>query len=302
MTTRVGYFPQNNSLWVLQHRALLHHDGLPDVEWVDFRTLSRDRVDPYEGLPSAHGDHLFDGGYDFIGTGSTPPVTAQAKGHDVVYVAISEPRHENGRLVVRADSPVTSVAELRGKRVALGHGSWQTTLLLLALEQAGLSWRDIVPVDSYDNAAGAFLSGSVDAWVGSYPYLTDVERQTPVRTLVETPELFTHRSLWFTRRDFAVSQRAELARIITALQESDRWVTSHYAEAAAFFPGGDADPAAWEHALRTRPWGLHPVTEEFVKEQQHAADLFRANGLIDRDITVADAVLDDVNDLVAATL
>jgi sulfonate transport system substrate-binding protein len=41
---------------------------------------------------------------------------------------------------------------------------------------------------------------------------------------------------------------------------------------------------------------------EFVKEQQHAADLFGANGLIDRDITVADAVLDDVNDLVAATL
>jgi len=296
MSTRVGYFPQNNSLWVLRHR-----DTLTDVEWADFRSLPRERVDPYSGLPSAHGDHLFDGGYDFIGTGSTPPVTAQARGLDVVYVAISEPRHENGRLVVRGDSAIASVADLRGKRVALGHGSWQTTLLLLALESAGLSWRDIVPVDVYGDAADVFLSGAVDAWVGSYPHLTEVERQVPVRTLIETPGLFTHRSLWFTRRDFAVSQRAELARIVSALQESDRWVTSHYAEAAAFFPGSEADPAAWEHALRTRPWGLHPVTEEFIKEQQHAADLFRANGLIDRDITVADAVLDDVNDLVAAT-
>jgi sulfonate transport system substrate-binding protein len=297
MSTRVGYFPQNNSLWVLKHR-----DTLPSVEWVDFRSLPRERVDPYAGLPSAHGDHLFDGGYDFIGTGSTPPVTARARDHDIVYVAISEPRHENGRLVVRADSPVRSVSDLRGKRVALGHGSWQTTLLLLALEQAGLSWQDIVPVDSYDNAAGAFLSGAVDAWVGSYPYLTDVERQVSVRTLVETPSLFTHRSLWFTRRDFAVSRFSELSRIVAALQDSDRWVTSNYAAAAAFFPGSEADPAAWEHALRTRPWGLHPVTEAFVKEQQHAADLFRANGLIDRDITVADAILDNVNDTVAATL
>ena len=58
---------------------------------------------------------------------------------------------------------------------------------------------------------------------------------------------------------------------------------------------------AWEHALRTRPWGQHPVSEEFVTEQQHAADLFRANGLISRDIRVSDAVLPEVNELVSAS-
>jgi sulfonate transport system substrate-binding protein len=300
MSPRVGYFPQNNSLWVLRHRGILER-SLPSVEWVDFRALPRERVDPLSGLPSAHGDHLFDGSYDFIGTGSTPPVTAQARGHDIVYVAVSGPRHENGRLVVHADSGIASVADLRGKRVALGHGSWQTTLLLLALEQAGLAWADIEPVDVFDHAASVFLSRSVDAWVGSYPYLTEVERQASVRTLVETPGLFSHRSLWFTRRDFAISRRSELAAIVTALQESDQWVTSDFAAAARLFPGSQAAAAAWEHALRTRPWGLHPVTEEFVKEQQHAADLFRANGLIERDIVVADAVLEDVNELVEST-
>ena len=111
MSLRVGYFPQNNSLWVLRHRGILER-AVPDVEWVNLRSLPRERVDPTSGLPSAHGDHLFDGGYDFIGTGSTPPVTAQAKGHDVVYVAISGPRHENGRLVVRDDSPIRSVSDL----------------------------------------------------------------------------------------------------------------------------------------------------------------------------------------------
>jgi sulfonate transport system substrate-binding protein len=299
MTLRVGYFPQNNSLWVLRHRGILERT-IPTVEWVDLRRLSRDRVDPRAGLPSAHGDHLFDGGYDFLGTGSTPPVTAQARGHDIVYVAISQPRHENGRIVVRDDSPIESVADLRGRRVALGHGSWQTTLLLLALDQAGLGWRDVVAVDAYDDAAAQFESGAVDAWVGSYPPLRDVERRISVRTLVQTPTLFSHRSLWFTRRDFAQERREELAAIVAALQEADRWIAENPADAAELFPGEDGE--AWEHALRTRPWGLHPVSDEFVAEQQRAADLFAANGLIERRITVADAVLDDVNQLVADSL
>jgi len=299
MTTRVGYFPQNNSLWVLRHLGLLEH-RLPEVEWVDLRSLGRGpRVDPTRTLPSAHGDHLFDGGYDFIGTGSTPPVTAQAKGHDIVYVGISGPRVENGRLVVHADSGIEDPSGLKGRRVALGHGSWQTTLLLLALEKAGLNWSDITPVDVYDDAAERFLARDVDAWVGSYPYLTKVEQQAELRELIPTEGLFTHRSLWFTSAEFAENRRPELAAIISALQEADAWTAANPAEAAEFFAADDGRPVAeWEHALRTRPWGLLPVDGEFVAEQQHAADLFLANGLIERAVSVADAVRPDINELV----
>ncbi|MFC7584465.1 hypothetical protein ACFQYP_12540 [Nonomuraea antimicrobica] len=76
MTTRVGYFPQNNTLWVARHRDLL-----PGVEWVDLNALGRGApVDPTRALPSAHSDHLFDGGYDFIGTGSTPRSPPRPRG------------------------------------------------------------------------------------------------------------------------------------------------------------------------------------------------------------------------------
>ncbi|WP_242907212.1 ABC transporter substrate-binding protein [Actinomadura terrae] len=298
--TRVGYFPHNNSLWVLRHRGILER-SLPDVEWVDLRSLpAGDRPAPTEGLPSVHGDHLFDGGYDFIGTGSTPPVTAQARGHDIVYVAISGPRVDNGRLVSLPGSGIDSPADLAGKRVALGHGSWQTTLLLLALDQAGLTWRDIEPVDAGNEGAQLLLDGKVDAWTGSYPALAALESETQPRTLIETEGLFSHRSLWFTRRDFAVRHRDTLAAIVGALQESDAWIRANPREAAALFAaddGGDLD--TWEHALRGRPFGLLPVSDDFVAEQQRAADLLHANGLIDRKITVADAVLPDLADLVA---
>ncbi|MEV8631982.1 aliphatic sulfonate ABC transporter substrate-binding protein [Streptosporangium sp. NPDC051023] len=299
MSVRVGYFPHNNSLWVLRHRGILER-AIPDVEWVDLRSLPAGEAPaPTDGLPSVHGDHLFDGGYDFIGTGSTPPVTAQGKGHDVVYVAVSGSRHENGRLVVKEDSPIVSLEDLKGRRVALGHGSWQTTLLLFALDKAGLTWKDIVPVDAGVDAGELFLNGEVDAWVGSYPSLSRVEAQAPVRELVATDGLFSHRSLWFTRRDFADKHPEQLAAIVAALQESDAWIQENYREAAALFAaddGGDLDH--WENALRKRPFGLHPVTDEFVAEQQRAADLFHASGLIDREITVADAVDPEIAKLI----
>ncbi|TMR25045.1 transporter substrate-binding domain-containing protein [Nonomuraea turkmeniaca] len=303
MSVRVGYFPSNNSLWVLRHRGILER-SLPDVEWVDLRSLPQGgRPAPTEGLPTVHGDRLFDGGYDFIGTGSTPPVTAQGKGHDIVYVAISGSRHENGRLVVHEDSPIKTPADLKGKRVALGHGSWQTTLLLFALDRAGLTWKDIEPVDAYGNAAQLFLDRAVDAWVGSYPALTRVEQEATTRDLVATDGLFSHRSLWFTRRDFAEQHPGELAAIVAALQESDAWIQQNHRAAAELFAAEDADHGdvdAWEHALRHRPFGLHPVTEDFVAEQQRAADLFHASGLIDRKITVAEAVLPEIARLVEA--
>ncbi|MEV7010493.1 aliphatic sulfonate ABC transporter substrate-binding protein [Streptosporangium sp. NPDC051022] len=299
MSIRVGYFPHNNSLWVLRHRGILER-AIPDVEWVDLRSLpAGDAPAPTDGLPSVHGDHLFDGGYDFIGTGSTPPVTAQGKGHDIVYVAVSGSRHENGRLVVKADSPITSLEDLKGRRVALGHGSWQTTLLLFALDKAGLTWKDIVPVDAGTDAGELLLNGEVDAWVGSYPSLSKVEAQAPVRELVATDGLFSHRSLWFTRRDFADKHPEQLAAIVAALQESDAWIQENYHEAAELFAaddGGDVDH--WENALRKRPFGLHPLTDEFVAEQQRAADLFHANGLIGRRITVADAVDPEIAKLI----
>ncbi|GAA3566146.1 sulfonate ABC transporter substrate-binding protein [Amycolatopsis ultiminotia] len=306
MTTRVGYFPNNNSLFVLRHRGLLER-RLPGVEWVDLRSLpAAAPVEVKTALPTLHSDWLFEpGGYDFVGTGFTPPVTGLAHGRDLVYVGISGPRVENGRLVVRDGSPIETVADLRGRRVGIAHGSWQTTLLLFALDKAGLSWSDIEPVDTavHDGPA-AFLGGELDAWVGAYPALGGVERETAVRTLIETDGLFSHPSLWFTRRDFAEHHRDELTAIVASLQESDAWIVAHPREAARYFAedegaASESDVDRWEHALRNRPFGLHPVGEDFLDEQRRAAELLAANGLLPRAADPRAAVLPWLNELLA---
>ncbi|MFC4605877.1 ABC transporter substrate-binding protein [Rhodococcus kronopolitis] len=306
MTVRVGYFPHNNSLFVLRHRGILER-ALPDVEWVDLRDLPEPApVDVRTALPSLHSDWLFaEGGYDVIGTGFTPPITALAKGHDVVYIGISGPRIENGRLVTLAGSGIETVTDLKGRRVGIAHGSWQTSLLLLALDRAGLTWADVEPVDTGVHEGGAALvAGDLDAWVGAYPGLAVVEGAHDVRTLVETESLFGHQSLWFTSRAFAERNPAALGVVVAALQESDAWIEANPREAARYFVedavarGGQADLDTWERALRGRPWGIHPVGEEFLDEQQHTANLLAANGLLPRSVDVRGAVVPWIGDAV----
>ncbi|MEV6061552.1 ABC transporter substrate-binding protein [Nocardia asteroides] len=299
MSLRVGYFPHNNSLFVLRHRGILER-AIPDVEWVDLRALPQaERVDPKTALPGEHSDWLFtDGGYDIIGTGFTPPLTALANQRDIVYLGISGPRVENGRLVATAASGITSAADLKGKRVGIAHGSWQTTLLLFALDRVGLTWADVEPVDVDVRGGGsALLSGDLDAWVGTYPGLREVEAATELTTLVDTASVFSHPSLWFTRRDLADTDPAAVRAVLAALQQSDAWITANPRAAARYFVddaharGLPADLDAWEAALRGRPFGVRPVSEEFLDEQQRAADLLAANGLLSRTIDVRSAVL-----------
>ncbi|WP_405493070.1 ABC transporter substrate-binding protein [Nocardia sp. NBC_00511] len=308
MAIRIGYFPHNNSLFVLRHRGIVERT-LPDVEWVDLRTLPESaRVDVKTALPSLHSDWLFtEGGYDVIGTGFTPPVTALANGRDIVYLGISGPRIENGRLVAKAGSGIESAADLKGKRVGIAHGSWQTTLLLFALDQAGLGWADIEPVDTDVNGGTALLNGELDAWVGAYPGLAAIEAAADLHTLVDTESVFSHPSLWFTRRDFAETQPEALRTILAALQESDAWITENPRAAAQYFVddiiarGGSADLDAWEAALRGRPFGINPVSESFLDEQQHAANLLAANGLLPTTPEIRAAVLPWIGEFVAST-
>lgn len=286
MTITIGVHSSNPSLYHLYHLSrlgLAQEELAPLGESVVFHPYSN-------GVRT--GELLSRGVIDFGGTGSTPPVTAQAAGHDIVYTAVSAPRPEHGALLVPEDSPVRTVADLKGTTVHLAIGSWQTHLLAKALDDAGLSYAtDLDPVRSSGDSEHLLRTGAVAAWVAQGAQLAAARRTGGLRTLVRTGDVITDRSVFFTRRDLAESRPDVVEALTRALQRADDWAAAHPREAAAIAAadlGGSADD--WETALRALPWRIEPVTDAFLAEQQQAADIFHRTGFIDRPVAVAHAV------------
>ena len=86
------------------------------------------------------------GAIDFGHAGKTPPIFAQAAGVPFVYVAYEPPSPKGEAILVRAGSPLKTLADLRSKRIALNKGSNVHYLLFRALEYAGIKYSEIEPV------------------------------------------------------------------------------------------------------------------------------------------------------------
>lgn len=83
------------------------------------------------------------GSIDFGHTGDAPPILAQAAGVPFVYVGYEPARPRAEAILVPAGSPLKSVAELKGKRIALNKGSNVHYLLVRALERAGVRYDEV---------------------------------------------------------------------------------------------------------------------------------------------------------------
>ncbi|MGC5341688.1 ABC transporter substrate-binding protein [Streptomyces sp. DT24] len=287
MTVTIGVHSSNPSLHHLRHLSTVGLDLAQD----ELAPLGESVVfHPYtNGVRT--GELLSRGVIDFGGTGSTPPITAQAAGHDLVYTAVSAPRPGHGALLVPENSDIRTVADLRGTTVHLAIGSWQTHLVAKALDTAGLSYADdITAVRSTDDSERLLRAGEIAAWVAQGAQLAAARRTGGLRVLVPTEDVITDRSVFFTRRDFAEGRPEIVAALSRALRRADEWAAANPREAArvaAADLGGDVDD--WETALRALPWRIEDVSDTFIAEQQEAADIFHRTGFIDRPVTVADA-------------
>jgi sulfonate transport system substrate-binding protein len=227
-----------------------------------------------------------------VGTvGETPPIFAQAGGVDFVYIANEPPAPRGEALVVQHDSPIRTVADLRGKKVALNRGSNVHFLLVKALQRAGLAYTDIQPVYlTPADARAAFIQRSIDAWVIWDPYLAAVERQANARVLTNGEGLVHNTQYYVAARKFADAQPQVLHTLLDELNQVDQWGRDNIAAVATqLSPLVGLDPATLELALGRASYGVQPVTDATLAYQQQIADTFTDLKLIPRKLTVAEA-------------
>jgi sulfonate transport system substrate-binding protein len=279
---RIGYQKSAVNLVILKQQAILEK-RFPHtrVQWVEFPA----------------GPQLLEalsvGSLEFGLTGDAPPVFAQAAGKELFYVGAEPAKPLSSAILVLPDSPIRTLADLKGKKVALQKGSSSHYLLVRAVEKAGLQWQDIQPIYlTPADARAAFERKSVDAWVIWDPFYAATELAIQPRVIATGQGLSGNNSFYLASRPFALQHPEALLTLFEELSRADRLVQENRPEAIklmADFSGLDAGVVSLFLKRRPRsPVGL--LNGETVVDQQRVADAFARLGLIPKPVKVSEIV------------
>jgi len=276
-TQKGGFFP------AIRQRHTIDDAFRPlgiEIKWVDFQF----------GPPLLEAINA--GSVDFGFVGDTPPIFAQAGGAAIRYVAVVKSDGNNQAIIVPNNSPIRTVADLRGKRIAFGKGSSAHNLLVTALENAGIAWSDITPAPlAPADATAAFAKGAVDAWSIWDPYLALAELKDHARVIAFDKDVHRPNAFYISRSDFLEKYPAQVARLNTLFASEGVWADGHHEEVAkAQAEATGVDIEAVRRFVDRSNYRVVPVDDEVVGSQQAVADRFARLGLIPKPVKVSDIV------------
>ncbi|APW41198.1 sulfonate ABC transporter substrate-binding protein [Rhodoferax saidenbachensis] len=279
---RIGYQKSAANLVILkQQGALEKRFPQTKVSWIEFPA----------------GPQLLEalavGALEFGLTGDAPPVFAQAADKDLVYVGAEPPKPDSSAILVLKDSPLRTLADLKGKKVAVQKGSSAHYLVVRALEKANLKWSDITPIYlAPADARAAFERQSVDAWAIWDPFYAATELAIQPRALATGRGLSGNNSFYLASKPFATQHPEAITALFEELTNADRFAQEHRPEAIkliADFSGLDAGVVSLFLQRRPRsPVGL--LGANTIADQQRVADAFHGLGLIPKPVRVSQIV------------
>lgn len=266
----------------LQARGVLEASGqLKDVpykvEWFNF--------------PAAQplGEALNAGAVDLGGLGDAPTIFAYAAGAKVRVIAATRSTPTDLAILVPADSPLKTPADLKGKRLATTRGSIGHFLAVSSLERAGIALTDVSfsflqPAD----AKAALAAGSVDAWATWDPYVAFAEMKNGDRSIGNAVGLSSGLSFELATTDALQKKHAQIADFVKRLAAAQRWALAHPDAVAAIQSRVSGLPVDVLKVVYQRG-AIHPVPidDRVIADQQKTADLYVRAGVIKSHLDVA---------------
>jgi sulfonate transport system substrate-binding protein len=281
---RIGYQKAASTLVLLKAHGALEKRLAPlgiKVSWNEFPAGPQ----LLEGLNV--------GAIDFGYVGEAPPVFAQAAGADFVYTAYELPTPHAEGVVVAQDSPIKTVADLKGKKVAFNKGSDVHWFIVALLRKHGLDFADIQPVYlAPADARAALEQHAVDAWAIWDPFLAAVQGQSQARLIADAQGVASHHQFFLSQREFAEKRKDVIAIALEEAGKEGQWVKGNVSAAAAqLAPIQGLEAGIIEAGLRHYAHVYKPIDDTVLAEQQKIADTFFGLKLIPRKIVTKQAVL-----------
>jgi sulfonate transport system substrate-binding protein len=225
--------------------------------------------------------------------GNAATVIAQAAADSpLVYLAVSVPNPHGDVILVPKDSPIRTLADLKGKTIAFTRGSNAQYFLIRALQHAHIGLDEVRQAGlSPTDARAAFESGSVDAWIIWDPFYADAQLNLGARVLIDGTGLVDDSVFYVSTRSAADKHRQILQIVVDEIEKTERWMQAHPDDAARQLAEATSLPLnIWQTALSRHSYGVKAVDQKALDSQQSIADTFFSLGLLPAKENVASAI------------
>ncbi len=277
VTIRMSQFKAGDALVL---RLAGQADTPYHVEWSEFATGNQ----MLEAVSA--------GAIDLAYGSEIPSIFGVLTGAQVKVVGVIRGDVNEQVVLVPAGSSITKLADLRGKRVGYVRATTTHYYLLRMLASAGLTWRDITPVNlSPADGAAAFRAGALDAWA-IYSYSVPLAVDAGARVLT-TAQGFLSGNYLNIAAPAALADPAKRAAMIDLLVRIGRayaWIDDHHADYAKAEAAALNVPEAVIRSLVdnvSQPRRLTAPTDADVVSQQQVADVFATAGVLPHPVDVS---------------
>lgn len=278
---RIDYAYYNPVSLVLKNKGWLEEDLSKDkikVEWV----LSQGSNKALEFLNSRS--------IDFGSTAGAAALIGKANGNPIKSVYVySKP--EWTALVAPANSPIKTVADLKGKRVAATRGTDPYIFLLRSLDKNNLSEKDIELVQlQHADGRAALEKGDVDAWAGLDPHMAKTELEKGARLFFREPD-FNSYGVLNVREEFAKQYPTYVERVLAVYEKGRQWAIQNPSELQQIL----AKEAKLSDAVAAKQLERTDFSNSKIGDEQRntisaAGDVLKKSGVIKDSIDVAQTV------------
>ena len=280
---RLDYASYNPVSLVLKDKGLMEAEFAKDnitIEWVQSAGSNKSL------------EYLQANTVDFGSAAGAAALMARIAGSPVKAIYVFS-RPEWTALVVPANSTLQSVADLKGKKVAVTKGTDPHVFLLRAMSDAGLTEKDVtlVPLQHADGRA-AMEKGEVDAWAGLDPLMAQSELNAHSRLLFRDPYLNTYGTL-DVREDFMAAHADLIQRVLKVYDQARVWALQNPAALrTALMQAAKIDEAVAARQLERTDLRNSAIGQAQQRTIQAAGEALQRAGIIATSVDVAKTVND----------
>ena len=214
-----------------------------------------------------------------------PAIIAKATGQDIEIISNVAYGGKALAVLVSPDSDITSVADLKGKKIGYATGSYAQHLLALLLDQEGLSLKDVESVNlGAGDQPAALANGQVDALVIWEQYISKLTTEGTAKVLADGTGIKRGNMVNYAVSSYAQEHSDVIEAYIKALDKADAYIQEHPEDAAELIADDfGVDEVVMEKILTNLTFTTELTTDD-IEEIKKVKDFSLTEGIIGNDV------------------